>query len=103
MGKPFSTEARTNFFSTIEKKSSLPICAVPDMDETAPTSHHPKDSAYLRRLKMLLVVPRHQYFPLARRHHSHGRGGSWPRPTSSITKGQKGTATGSILLAVTGY
>ena len=100
---PFSTEAQTHFFSAIEKKLSLPIRTVPDMDKTAPTAHHPKDSPYLQRLEMLLAVPCHHLFPLAGRCHGHGRGGPWPRPTSLITKGQKGTAAGSILLAVMGY
>ena len=99
----FSTKARTNFFFAIEKKLSLPIRPVPDMDKTASTAHLPKDLAYLRRLEMLLAVPCQHYFLSTGRCHGHGRSGSWPRPTSSITKGQKGTVTGSILLAVMGY
>jgi len=45
---PVSTEAQANcFFSAIDKELSLPIRAVPDMDETEPTVHHPTDLAYL--------------------------------------------------------
>jgi len=64
----------------------LPIRAIPDIDKTAPTAHHPKDVTYLRMLKMQLAVLCHHYLA-----------------NIIDKKVQKGTATGFILLAVMSY